>query len=116
MIKNFASNDTVVEKIKKKRSSLSVVIVVSVDQECRICITCKWSDGTTTEETAWGIDKEGFDEENRQNNKWKRDLIDDEEGYSEVSSSHEESESALSNDKEQIEAIIREQVCSQEWV
>ena len=52
MIKNFASNDTVVEKIKKKRSSLSVVIVVSVDQECRICITCKWSDGTTTEETA----------------------------------------------------------------
>ena len=48
---------------------------------------------------AWGVDKDGSAEENRQHNCRRFELIEEDEGYSEVSSSHKESESTLSNDE-----------------
>ena len=40
--------------------------VVGIGHNCQIHI--KWSNSTTTEKTAQGVDKEGSAEENRQNN------------------------------------------------
>ena len=49
---------------------------------------------------AWGVDKDGSAEREQAAQLQKRfELIEEDEGYSEVSSSHKESESTLSNDE-----------------
>ena len=100
MGKNFVVGDAVVGKIKKNQNrSGSIVEVIGAGHKCRIRV--KWSDGTTTEETVRGIDKEGVVEENQRCRKRKNcDLDKDvEEGGSQISSSDVESESSLSDDE-----------------
>ena len=82
--------------------------VIGAGHKCRIRV--KWSDGTTTDETVRGIDKEGLVGEMRRYNKRKScDLDEDaEEGCSEASSSHVESESDLSSDEEPTRQAIEE--------
>ena len=93
MGKNLPIGDIIVGKIKQNLNrSGCVVQVVGVGHKCWIHV--KWSDSTKKEEVAWGIDRDGLAEENRQHKMQKRfELIEDDEGYSEVSSSHKESES-----------------------
>ena len=69
----------------------------------------------TTDETVRGIDKEGLVGEKQRCKKWKNCDIDEdaEECSSETSSSHLESESALSSDEElDGTSNRREQVCN----
>jgi hypothetical protein len=109
MGKNFVVGDAVVGKIKKNQNrSGSIVEVIGAGHKCRIRV--KWSDGTTTEETVRGIDKEGVVEENQRCRKRKNcDLDKDvEEGGSEISSSDVESESSLSSDDEPTIPAIEE--------
>ncbi|KAL5500347.1 hypothetical protein EMCRGX_G011893, partial [Ephydatia muelleri] len=101
MGKNFAAGDAVIGKIKKNQNrSGSVVQVIGTGHKCRIRV--KWSDSTTTDETVRGIDKVGLVGVMRRYNKRKScDLDEDvEEGCSEDSSSHVESERDLSSDEE----------------
>ena len=109
MGKNFVVGDAVIGKIKKNQNrSGSVVQVIGAGHKCRIRV--KWSDGTTTDETVRGIDKEGLVGEMQRCKKRKNcDLDEDaEECSSETSSSHVESESALSSDEEPTVQAIEE--------